>query len=200
MVSDCWVNLLEGGTSRRKGLGLLSCGCAVMTRLGKRASETGLERAYLSRKVGGGTYCGTWGTWASIEGCGLPLMPRTEGGGSMALAVPGLGLCLASGAILCGRTVAREGEAATDFSVLTAVVVATGLDAVMAVAFAVVGTCELDRDAAALLAVAPLVNVSSFLSSAGVPRGAGDPLAPRCSTGFGLGALSLIFGCVGSST
>lgn len=197
MVRDCCVNCLEGGMSRRKGLGMLSCGCAVMTTLGKRASETGFERAYLSKKVGGGTYCGTWGTWGTwgnMEGCGLPLMPRTEGGGSMELAVPGLGLCLTSGAMLCGRTVASEGDAATDFSVLTAVVVVTGLDAVVPVVFAVAGTCELDREAAALLAVVPLAIVSSFLSSAGVLRGAGEPLAPRCRTGFGLGALSLIFG------
>lgn len=151
-------------------------------------------------KVGGGTYCGTWGMWSNMEGCGLPLMPRTEGGGSIELAVPGLGLCLTSGAMLCGRAVASEGEAATDFSVLTAVVVATGLDAVMAVALAVAGTCELDRETAALPAVVPLVTVSSFLSFPGVLRGVGEPLAPRCNTGFGLGALSLIFGCVGSST
>lgn len=136
-----------------------------------------------------------------MEGCGLPLMPRTEGGGGIELAVPGLGLCLASGAMLCGRTAASEGEAATVFSVLTAVAVAPGLDAEPLVAFAVVGTCEFDRDGAVLLpglvcaaAGVPLATGSSLLSSAGVPR------APRCSTGFGLGALSLIFGCVGSST
>ena len=78
-------------------------------------------------------------------------MPRIEGGGGIELAVPGLGLCLTSGAMLCGRTVASDGEAATAFSVLTAAFVATGLDAVALVAFAAVGTCESDRDGPTLL-------------------------------------------------
>ena len=67
-------------------------------------------------------------------------MPRIDGGGGIELAVPGLGLCLTSGAMLCGRTVASEGEAATAFSVLTAAVVALGLDAVAVVALGAVGT------------------------------------------------------------
>lgn len=131
-------------------------------------------------------------------------MARTEGGGGIEVAVPGRGLCFTSGAMLCGRTAAREGDAATVISVLTAAaVVGTGLEALTLVALTVVGTCEFDLEGAALLAglawagtgvLCPLVTGSSFLSSAGVPRGAGDPLAPRCSTGFGLGALSLIFG------
>lgn len=129
-------------------------------------------------------------------------MARTEGGGGIEVAVPGLGLCFTSGAMLCGR--ARDGDAATVVSVLTAAaVVGTGLEALTLVALTVVGTCEFDLDGAALLpgltwagtgVLCPLMTGSSFLSSAGVPRGAGDPLAPRCSTGFGLGALSLIFG------
>jgi hypothetical protein len=67
-------------------------------------------------------------------------MPRMEGGGGIELAVPGLGLCFTSGAMLCGRTVVSDGEAATAFSVLTAAVVATGLDAVILVDFSAVGT------------------------------------------------------------
>ena len=67
-------------------------------------------------------------------------MPRIDGGGGIELAVPGLGLCLTSGAMLCGRAVASEGEAATAFSVLTAAVVALGLDAVVVVALGAVGT------------------------------------------------------------
>ena len=73
---------------------------------------------------------------------------------------------MASGAILCGRTLESEGEGTTDFSVFTAAVAAVGLEAdalcgrsevdveTGAVVVAVVvptGACELDLEGAAML-------------------------------------------------